>query len=69
MKRTELVVEAVLWRTRLVVIVAVFAIALRFETPRDLLLLAGGVGLLAVALYLSHAGDQAGHVRPAAPHH
>jgi uncharacterized membrane protein YqhA len=45
------------------------AIALRFETPRDLLLLAGGVGLLAVALYLSHAGDHAGHVRPAAPHH
>jgi uncharacterized membrane protein YqhA len=33
------------------------AIGMAFHTPADLLYLAGGVALLAVALYLSHAGD------------
>lgn len=37
------------------------AIGMSFKTPVDLIYLAGGVGLISVALYLSHSGD-VGHV-------
>jgi len=38
-----------------------YAIRIKFETPLDLLMLAGGIALLGVALYLSHDGDAAKH--------
>jgi uncharacterized membrane protein YqhA len=34
------------------------AIGMKFSSPLDLLYLAGGISLLGLALYLSHAGDQ-----------
>jgi len=34
-----------------------YAIRIKFETPLDLLMLAGGIALLGVALYLSHDSD------------
>ena len=33
------------------------AIAMKFETPLDLLSLAGGITLIGLALYLTHAGE------------
>lgn len=36
-----------------------YAVDMRFETPLDLLYLAGGIALIGVAIYLSHADDQA----------
>jgi len=35
-----------------------YAIAMEFKTPIDLLYLAGGISLIGLALYLSHAGEQ-----------
>ncbi len=34
-----------------------YAIAMEFKTPLDLLYLAGGIALIGLALYLSHAGE------------
>ena len=34
-----------------------YAIAMKFESPLDLLYLAGGIALIGLALYLSHAGE------------
>ena len=38
-----------------------YAIRIKFETPLDLLMLAGGIALLGLALYLSHEGAGAKH--------
>ncbi len=36
-------------------------VSMHFETPLDLLYMAGGIALIGLALYLSHAGDGKGH--------
>ncbi len=38
-----------------------YAIRIKFETPLDLILLAGGIALLGLALYLSHEGAGTKH--------
>jgi uncharacterized membrane protein YqhA len=46
------------------------AIAMSFETPLDLLYLAGGITLIGLAIYLSHAADHKGETpaKPGAAH-
>ncbi|MBC8519983.1 MAG: YqhA family protein [Gammaproteobacteria bacterium] len=36
-------------------------VSMHFGTPLDLLYMAGGIALIGLALYLSHAGDEKGH--------
>lgn len=36
-------------------------VSMHFESPLDLLYMAGGIALIGLALYLSHAGDTKGH--------
>ncbi len=51
----------------MILIVKFFELALdmRFETPLDMLEFAGGIALIGLALYLSHAGD---HANGSGPH-
>ena len=57
MKKLERVFESVLWNSRLVVIEAVVTSSMNFNNPMQLLYLAGGIALIGLALYLSHAGE------------